>query len=64
MNPNQPLERTQTIEEWSMLARAVMSLIITAELSEIPQEDMKLVKYLTSFFSDINQEIIELSFKK
>ena len=43
-------------------ARAVMSLIVTSNLSEIPNNDMQLVKWLTAFCSDINKEIIELSF--
>lgn len=64
MNPNIKMSKELTIEEWSMVARAVMSLIVTSNLSEIPNDDMKLVKWLTAFCSDINQEIIELSFQQ
>ncbi|WP_044271589.1 hypothetical protein [Bacteroides timonensis] len=62
MNPNKKMSKELTVEEWSMVARAVMSLIVTSNLAEIPKDDMKLVKWLTAFCSDINQEIIELSF--
>lgn len=62
MNPNKKISKELTVEEWSRITRAVMNLIVTSNLSEIPSNDMQLVKWLTAFCSDINQEIIELSF--
>ena len=62
MNPNKKISKELTVEEWSIVSRAVMSLIVTSNLSEIPKNDMQLLKWLTAFCSEINKEIIELSF--
>ena len=62
MNPNKKISKELTVEEWSIVSRAVMSFIVTSNLSEIPKNDLQLVKWLTAFCSDINKEIIELSF--